>query len=93
MPHLKELYGRYRGQGLVLIGVHADPNKERMTATVNELKMTWPILFDGDKKVFTSLSADSYPDYYLIDRKGNVRFADLANHEVDRAVEALLKEK
>ena len=36
---------------------------------------------------------DSFPDYYLVDRKGKLRFADLANREVDRAIETLLKEK
>ena len=37
--------------------------------------------------------ADSFPDYYLIDRSGKLRFADLANSEVERAVELLIKEK
>lgn len=76
-----------------MIGVHADPNKEKMIEVFKSLGMTWPILFDPEKKVMKSLSADSYPDYYLIDRKGVLRFADLANKEVDRAVEMLIAEK
>ena len=36
---------------------------------------------------------DSYPDYYLIDRKGILRYADIANAEIDRAIKKLLKEK
>jgi len=36
---------------------------------------------------------DSYPDYYVIDRAGNLRIADMANAELDRVVEILLKEK
>ena len=39
-----------------------------------------------------AFAVDSYPDYYLIDRNGNVRVADLANGDLDRAVEILLKE-
>ena len=35
---------------------------------------------------------NSYPDYFVIDRKGNLRFADLANAELDKAVELLLAE-
>lgn len=93
MPHLKELYGRYKDQGLVLIGVHSDPDGAKMRATVKELGMVWPIAFDGQSKTMKAMDADSFPDYYVIDKKGLVRFADLANAEVDRAVGMLIKEK
>ena len=36
---------------------------------------------------------DSFPDYYLVDRKGKLRFADLSNREIDRAIKGLLEEK
>ena len=93
MPHLRELLRRFQDQGLVLIGIHADPNREKMVETFKSYGMNWPILFDPEKKIMKSLGADSYPDYYIIDRKGVLRFADLANKEVDRAVEMLLAEK
>jgi hypothetical protein len=76
-----------------LIGIHSDPNKEKMQEVVKQLGMSWPILFDGDRKYMKALAADSFPDYYIVDRKGVLRFADLANKEVERAVETLLKEK
>jgi peroxiredoxin len=78
---------------LVLIGVHADPNAAEMRKAVKELQIPWPVALDGDKKLFKAVGADSYPDYYVIDRKGRVRFADLANAEVDRAVAVLIKER
>ena len=40
-----------------------------------------------------AFAVDSFPDYYLIDRKGKLRVADLANSDLDRAIEILLKEK
>ncbi len=64
-----------------------------MAEVVAELAMDWPIVMDPDRKFMKSLEGDSYPDYYLVDRKGKLRFADLANAELDRAVEMLLKEK
>lgn len=75
-----------------MIAIHADPKKEEMQRVMRELGMPWPVLFDGDRKVMKSFAADSFPDYYLVDRKGVLRFADLANGEVDRAVAMLLKE-
>jgi len=93
MPHLKELYGRYKDQGLVLISIHSDKDAAKGKAKAKELAMTWPIAFDGPAVTMGAFHCDSFPDYCIIDRKGKVRVCDLANGEVDRAVEALLKEK
>ena len=93
MPHLKELYGRYKDQGLVLIGVHSDKNTAEGEKVAKELGMNYPIAFDPEGKLMKAFGCDSFPDYVVIDRKGTVRVVDLANAEVDKAVEALLKEK
>jgi len=37
--------------------------------------------------------ANSFPDYYLIDRSGVLRWADIANADVEKAIRILLKEK
>ena len=37
--------------------------------------------------------ANSFPDYYLIDRSGVLRWADIANADVEKAIKILLKEK
>ena len=78
---------------MVLIGIHSDPDAAKMKSAVKELKMSWAIALDADSRYMKALKCDSYPDYVLIDRKGKVRFVDLANGELDKAVELLLKEK
>ncbi len=93
MPHLKELLGRRKDQGLVLIGIHTDKDVAKMKQVVRELGITWPIAQDGASKTMDAYHGDSFPDYYVIDRKGKLRFADLANQELDRAVDVLPKEK
>jgi hypothetical protein len=64
-----------------------------MRKYVKDNEIPWLIVQDDDRKTMKAFGADSFPDYYIIDRNGKVRFADLANSEVDRAVEMLLKEK
>lgn len=93
VPKVKDLIARYGQSGLVFVGVHSDPNEAKMNAVAKELGMTWPTLFDGDKSVMKAFGADSYPDYYIVDRKGILRFADIANAEVERAVQELLSEQ
>ena len=36
---------------------------------------------------------DSTPDFYLIDREGRLRWADIETEDVDRAIELLLSQK
>jgi thiol-disulfide isomerase/thioredoxin len=92
MPHLKELYARHKDEGLVVIGVHTASQGEKMAEYVKQEALPWPVAVDAEGKTVASFHVDSFPDYYLIDRAGNLRVADLANGELDRAVIALLKE-
>ena len=56
------------------------------------MPLTWSRT-SGAEKTVKAFRVDSYPDYYVIDRSGKLRVADLKNSEVDRVVELLLKEK
>jgi thiol-disulfide isomerase/thioredoxin len=93
MPHLKELYEKHKADGLEIIGVHTTRVGEKMAAYVAEEKLPWPVAVDVDDGTVKGFRVDSFPDYYVIDRSGKLRFADLANAELDKAIEALLKEK
>lgn len=92
MPHLKELYARYRDEGLVLIGIHTTNGAQNMAAFVREQEIPYPVAHDVEGTTVKRFAADSFPDYYVIDRAGNLRVADLANADLDRVVEALLAE-
>jgi thiol-disulfide isomerase/thioredoxin len=93
MPHLKELYEKHKAEGLVVVSIHTSGRGDEMAKYVEENALPWPIAVDLDDQTVKAYYVDSYPDYYVIDRSGNVRIADLANKELDRAVESLLKEK
>lgn len=93
MPHLKELYTKHKDDGLVIIGVHTTNQSEKMADFVKQESIPWPAAVDADGKTVKEFHVDSYPDYYIIDRSGRLRVADLANAELDRVVEMLLKEK
>ena len=92
MPHLKELAQKHKDRGLVVLGVHTTNAGDQMAAFVEEQGIQYPVALDIDNQTTKAFAVDSYPDYYLIDRQGNLRVADLANAEVDRVVELLLAE-
>jgi thiol-disulfide isomerase/thioredoxin len=93
IPHLKELYKQHKGEGLVIIGVHTTNQGDRMADFVKKEGIPWPVAVDMDQATVKGYRVDSYPDYYLIDRSGKLRVADLQNSDLDRAVKILLQEK
>ena len=54
--------------------------------------MDYPVTFDGGK-LMKKFNCDSFPDYVVIDKKGIVRVVDLANAEVEKAIQMMLAEK
>lgn len=92
MPKLRELAQRHEDQGLVLIGVHTTRGGEQMADYVAESGIDYPVALDIESRTTSAYAVDSYPDYYLIDRAGNLRVADLSNGDLERAIEVLLAE-
>lgn len=92
MPKMIDLHRRLEGQGLVLLGIHTKNRGEQMAAYAEEVGIPFPIAVDVDGQTVDAFAVDSYPDYYLIDRAGKLRVADLANGDLERAVGILLAE-
>lgn len=92
MPHLLELAKKHKDQGLVVIGVHTTNRGNEVAAFVADQKITYPVAIDVDNQTTSTFAVDSYPDCYLIDRRGFLRVADLQNAHVDAAIATLLAE-
>jgi len=92
VPHLNKRHAENKDKGLVLIGIHSTRGGDKMKSFVEEQKIAHPVAIDSEGKTVAAFGGNSYPDYFVIDRAGNLRFADLADRELDRAVTALLAE-
>lgn len=76
MPHLDELYRKYKGQGLVVLGVSIDgPDSVAQVRTeVQKLGVTFPILLDQETRVVSLYNPKTSAPYsVLIGRDGRVR--------------------
>lgn len=95
IPHSNELQKKYADKGVVIIAVCAPNGGEKMAATVKERGIEYAVALDtGDKgNTFAVYKADSYPDYFIIDRKGNLHWGDVVNDDVEKAIQLLLAEK
>ena len=73
MPLLDELYTRYERVGFNLLGVNIDDDSRRAMQMVDELGVSFPVLFDARKEVSKLYEVDAMPVTVLVDREGNVR--------------------
>ena len=73
MPLLDELYSRYQRVGFNLLGVNIDADSARAMEMIDELGVTFPVLFDSRKEVSKLYDVEAMPVTVLVDREGRIR--------------------
>ena len=97
LPRIKKLYDDFHGQGLEIVGVSSDTNKQALAQFAKDNSMAWPQLFGpapgGGWHVLTKrFGVDSIPRLYLIDRNGVLR-SMTARGEAEKLIPKLLAEE
>jgi thiol-disulfide isomerase/thioredoxin len=100
LPYVRAWADRYRGPGLVVIGVHTPEfSIEHDVASVRrataEMKIEYPVAVDNDYSIWQGFSNQYWPAVYLLDGNGSVRythFGEGAYGESERAIQQLLTE-
>lgn len=75
MPHLEALYQRYSALGFRLLGVNVEENSENAEAWLEEMPVSFSILFDPENRVSELYDVIAMPSTVLVDRQGNIRFS------------------
>lgn len=75
MPALQRVYSEYQPQGLVLLGINATSQDDLAAARafVEELGLTFPILYDSQGTVARLYALNALPTTFFIDRAGVIR--------------------
>jgi peroxiredoxin len=74
MPLLDELSSRYERVGFKLLGVNIDDDSNRAMAMIEELGVSFPVLFDARKEVSKMYDVSAMPVTVIVDREGTVRY-------------------
>ncbi len=76
IPELQQIYERYRGRGLEIVGVSVDAagQEEAIRAFARQYAMTYPVWRDPDEIVSATFLVVGVPATFLIDRAGIVRW-------------------
>jgi peroxiredoxin len=80
VPAMREIYRKYRDQGLEVLAVALDLNetKDGVLAIARDLKINYPILWDQDGQLMKRFAISVVPQNFLIGRDGIVRYAGVS---------------
>ncbi|MFM9994618.1 MAG: TlpA family protein disulfide reductase [Phycisphaerales bacterium] len=92
LPIAQKLAARFGDKGLVVVGVHHAEGWPEAQAAAAAAGVKFPIAHDATGAFREALKVDQDPDFYLIDRAGHLRYADVATASVEAAAAELVAE-
>src|SRR5262245_18711133 len=94
IPHERSLVEKLKDKPFVIIGVNSDDTKEKLKEVMTKEKITWRSFFDGggtSGPIATKWNVHGWPTIYVLDEKGVIRYRDLREASLEKAIEELLK--
>ncbi|MFM8471164.1 MAG: TlpA family protein disulfide reductase [Limisphaerales bacterium] len=94
IPNVRAAYERYNKEGLEIVGISFDAEKQRLEDVVKRENIRWPQYFDGGGREAApgkTFGIRHWPSMWLLDRNGVVRFIS-AGAGLDRKISELLKQ-
>ncbi|WP_439364885.1 redoxin domain-containing protein [Bradyrhizobium sp. DASA03005] len=98
LPHVTELYAKYRDRGLVVVGVHTpefpfERSAANVQAALKRHGITYPVAQDNESKTWNAYRNQYWPAQYIVDQSGKIVFQHAGEgryDEIDRTVARLL---
>ena len=100
VPYVRAWAERYKGKGLVVIGVHApefafERHPANVRKAVADLGIRYPVALDNNLAIWRAFNNRYWPAHYLADAEGRIRyhhFGEGRTDETEAAIRSLLVE-
>jgi len=92
-PNLVKLYDEFKDEGLQIIGISLDKNKDSWGKAILKDKLTWPQLSNlkqWDEPIVKKLSIQEIPATFILDEQGKIVAKNLKFNELKEKVKELL---
>jgi thiol-disulfide isomerase/thioredoxin len=78
LPYVRSWYEKYRGDGLVVLGVHTpefevEQDVANVRRAADEMRIEYPIAVDNDYRVWRAFGNSYWPALYFGDAEGQIR--------------------
>jgi cytochrome c biogenesis protein CcmG/thiol:disulfide interchange protein DsbE len=71
-PVLEQTYKRYRGQGLVVLGIDVNDFREDARRFMRKYGLTYPMVYDGKGSTVGKWGVRGFPETFFVDRTGKL---------------------
>ena len=93
IPHERKMVEELKGQPFELISISGDEKLDTLTNFLKTESMPWTHWWNGNQGgLMDDWSIKYFPTIYVIDKKGVIRFKDVREEELTKAVKSLLAE-
>jgi thiol-disulfide isomerase/thioredoxin len=100
LPYIRAWDAKYRGQGLVVIGVHTpefdfEENVKNVRSELGEMHIEYPVAIDNQHAIWNAFHNVYWPALYLLDPRGHIRYRLFGEGEyarTEREIQKLLAE-
>ena len=93
-PHERSLVKSLDGKQFALRALSIDIDQEELKKAMEKEKITWRSWWEGHQQgpISTQWNVTAWPSIFVIDAKGIIRYKHVRGEDLDKAVNALLRE-
>lgn len=93
IPHHVELTERLKDKPFKILSVSCDRDQETLETFLEETSMPWDHWWvDQDSEFKKTLNIASFPTIYVLDHNGVIRYKNIRDENLDKAIDELLAE-
>lgn len=100
LPYIVQWHQQYADQGLKVVGIHTpefafEREPRNVQKALQQHQITYPVPLDNDFKTWKAYNNSYWPQLYLADRQGTVRYDHIgegAYDETEKTIRQLLQE-
>src|SRR5215217_6367388 len=100
LPYVRAWAEKYKGQGLVVIGVHTpefafEHDVDNVRRAASDMRVDYPIAIDNDYAIWRAFNNSYWPALYFVDAQGHIRhhhFGEGEYQESEMIIQQLLEE-
>jgi thiol-disulfide isomerase/thioredoxin len=98
LPHVTELYAKYKDRGLVVVGIHTpefafERSASNVQAALKRHGITYPVGQDNDSQTWNAYRNEYWPAQYIVDQSGKIVYqhdGEGQYEQMDRTIARLL---
>ena len=90
LPYVRAWDERYRGDGLVTIGIHTpefsfERNLDNVRPALDQMRVTYPVVVDNEYGVWNVFANHYWPALYFVDAEGRIRHHRFGEGDYERS--------